>query len=96
MSIILFEINIRVNNFLGKWIIAEAICVENRLNFFIREIILVIPEIILVILEIKRFIREYNLDYRGYISRSLSGVYKPQQCPYPEHSLLRNTPPLLL
>ncbi|MGA4718418.1 hypothetical protein ACOZ9X_00300 [Fictibacillus nanhaiensis] len=45
--------------------------------------------------EINTLIREYNLDYRGYISSSLSGVYKPQQCPYPEHSLLRNTPPLL-
>jgi hypothetical protein len=59
-----------------------TIYVENRLNYFIREIIVVI--------------REYNLDYRGYISSSLSGVHKLQQCTYPEHSLLRNTPPLLL
>lgn len=65
-----------------------VICVENRLNYFIREIIVVIREIITLI-------REYNLDYRGYFSSSLSGVYKPQQCPYPEHNLLRNTPPLL-
>lgn len=58
---------------------AVAICVENCLNYFIREI--------------NTLIREYNLDYRGYISSSLSRVYKkPQQCSYPEHSLLRNSP----
>lgn len=89
MSTNLFKMNIRLSTVYFPWMIIVAISVENRLNYFIREIIVVIREI-------NTLIHEYNLDYREYISSSLSGVYKSQQCPYPEHSLLRITPPLLL
>lgn len=68
MSINLFEVNKMLNSMDDA---AMSICVENRLNYFIREIIVVIREI-------NTLIREYNLDYRGYISSSLSRVYKPQ------------------